>query len=392
MTRDALLDQIYGSVGEPARWPHLLANLSDDLDSIGGMLVYNASPGGKNLIMLGRLDPEYNDVFHKFHVWNPWTLALKNQPFDRAVVSGSLVDRRIVHKTAFYADVLAPQKIQDLLCISHQALAIDGGVGGIAFALSARGADRAEQNRRRLQHLAPHLCRALDATLRLGPLVDGHRQLTRMLQLMSNAALLLDRRARIVHANPTAEQLLRDADGLTYLANDGLHLSAVMPQESAALSRALVNAVRISEGGNDELGEPLRLTRLSGAAPLLVVPVPLPPPAFPLWELSKTARVLVLVVDSSTQNPSAASTLRTGFGLTTAEARVATLVGSGLSGPQAAQVLRISPATVKTHLARCFEKMSIHSQVELARMLSSLPAAPSTSNGNTSDRSGALSA
>jgi DNA-binding CsgD family transcriptional regulator len=375
MTRDALLDQIYGAVADPARWPDLLANVSDHIDGIGGMLVYNAPPGGKNLIVLGRLTPEYNAVFHKYHVWNPWTVAMKAQPFDRAIVCGSLVDRRIIHKTAFYADVLAPHKIEDMINISHRAFAFDGGIGGIGFGLSARGIERAEESRRQLQRLVPHLRRALDATLRLGPLVDGSRQLERVLQLMPNAALLLDGKARIVHANPAAELLLRDGDGLTCLANSGdLHLAAVLPDESAALSRALARALQVADGSNDVLGEPLRLTRLSGASPLLVVPVPLPPPAFPLWELSESARVMVLIVDPSPRNPAAASTLQTTFGLTNAEARVATLVGSGLNGPQTAHVLRISPATVKTHLARCFEKMGIRSQVELARILAALPA------------------
>src|SRR5262249_23225529 len=152
-------------------------------------------PGGKNLIVLGRLDGQYTDVFFKYHVWNRWTVALKEQPFDRAIVCGSLVERRIIRKTAFYADVLAPQKIQDMMCISHRALAVNGGVGGIGFSLSERGADRAEQNRRRLQHLALHLCRALDATLRLGPMVDGTRHMARVLQLMPNAAMLLGARA-----------------------------------------------------------------------------------------------------------------------------------------------------------------------------------------------------
>src|SRR5262245_57760346 len=189
MSRDALLDQVYGAVTDPTRWPDLLASVSNHIDGIGGMLVYNAPPGGKNLIVLGRLDPEYNAVFHKYHVWNPWTLALQDQPFDRAIISGSLVDRRIVHKTAFYADVLAPQKIKDMICISHRAFAVGGGVGGIGFGLSTRGVEYAEENRRRLQRLVPHLCRALDASLRLGPLIDGKRQLIRVLQLMPNAAL-----------------------------------------------------------------------------------------------------------------------------------------------------------------------------------------------------------
>jgi len=381
MNYDSLLNRIYGAVAEPALWPETLASVADQLDSIGGMVVYNAPPGGKNLIVLGRLDPEYTAIFQKHYVWNPWTTAAKDQPFNKAIIAGSLVERRIIQKTGFYADVLAPQHIEDMAVISHRGMARDGGVGGFGFSLSAQGADRAEHNRQRLQRLAPHLCRALDATLRLGPLTDGSRQLARVLQSMPNAALLLDNRQHIVHANPAAEQLLRAGDGLTCLSNDGLRLSALLPDERLALSRNLAQALRVADGSGDLLGEPLRLTRLSGAAPLLVVPVPLPPPAFALWELSDTARLLVLIIDPGARNLVAATALQAAFGLTAAEARVATLIGSGLSGPQAAQVLGVAPATVKTHLARCFEKLGVRSQVELARMLSALPAEPSMFNG-----------
>jgi DNA-binding CsgD family transcriptional regulator len=376
MNQDALLDQIYRAVADPARWPEALVSVSDHLGCIGGQLVYNAPPGDKNLMVLGRLDPEYTEVFHKYHVWNPWTLAAREQPFDQAIIAGSMVDRRVVHRTGFYADVLAPQKIQDMVLISHRGLARDGGVGGISFGLSARATDRADEVRDRLGRLAPHLARALDACLRLGPMADGSRQLIRVLELLPTAAVLLDARARIVHANPAAELLLQDGDALTCMTDDGPRMSAVLPDEAAALTLALAKALRVAAGSSDDLGEPLRLTRLSGAAPLLVIPVPLPPPAFALWELSQSARLLVLIIDPAQRNLAAAPMLRGTFGLTGAEARVATLVGSGLSGPQTAQALGISPATVKTHLARCFEKIGIRSQVELARILSALPVDP----------------
>jgi len=383
MDHESLLNDIYGAVADPARWPHAVISISDHLDGIGGMLIYNAPPGGKNLIVLGRLNPDYTAVLHKHYVWNPWTTAIKDQPFNKAIVSSSLVERRIIQKTGFYADVLAPQHIEDMLVVSHRGMARDGGVGGFGFSLSARGADRAEQARRRLQQLTPHLCRALDATMQLGPLMDGSRQLIRVLQLMPSAALLLDSRQHIVHANPAAEMLLRNRDGLACSSNGGLQLSAVLPDERVALTRTLAQALRVADGSGDALGEPLRLTRLSGAAPLLVVPVPLPPPAFSLWELSDTARLLVLIIDPNARNLAAAVALQAGFGLTAAEARVATLIGSGLSGPQAAQVLGVSPATVKTHLGRCFEKLGVRSQVELARMLSALPPDRANFDGRT---------
>jgi DNA-binding CsgD family transcriptional regulator/PAS domain-containing protein len=312
-------------------------------------------------------------IYAQHYVWNPWTFAMKDVPFGQAIISGSLVERRIIQKTGLYADVLAPQGIVDMLSVAHRALTKDGGTGRISFGLSARRVEQADEVARRLQRLTPHLSRALDATLKLGHLADGTRQLARVLQLMPNPALLLDGKGRITLANPAAESLLRTGDGLALNRDGGLHLAAALPAETAALSRALAQALAVASGTGDELGEPLRLTRPSGAAPLLVLPVPLPPPAFALWELLEPARVLVLIVDPDAPSRAAASAVQATFGMTAAEARVAVLVGSGLSGPQAAATLGISPSTVKTHLKRCFEKTGVHSQVGLARLLAALP-------------------
>jgi DNA-binding CsgD family transcriptional regulator len=364
-SHEVLLDLIYGAVADPDRWPEVLTHVSDHIGAVGGMLVYNAAPGSsqnQNILVLGRLADEYTPTFHKHHVWNPWTLAMRDVPFD---------------KTAFYADILQPQGISDLICVSHRAMAQDGGIGGLAFALPPHETDRADENVRRVQRLTPHLGRALDATLKLGRLADGTRQLARVLQLMPNPALLLDAKGRITLANAAAESLLRANDGLTLDRDGGLQLAAVLPAETAALSRALAKALAVASGAGSELGEPLRLTRPSGAAALLVLPVPLPPPAFALWDLLEPARVLVLIVDPNAPSRAAAAAIQTTFDLTAAEARVAVLIGSGLSGPETAAMLGISPSTVKTHLKRCFEKTGVHSQVGLARILGALPIDPS---------------
>jgi len=142
----------------------------------------------------------------------------------------------------------------------------------------------------------------------------------------------LDRSGRIIHANVAAESLLDAGDGLSFDRGGRLQLAAVLPAERGALTRALALALDVAAGASVGLSEPVRITRPSGAGPLLVIPVPLPPPAFALWELSDTARVLVLVVDPSSRPGSTASILRTTFGLTAAEARVALLVANGLSG------------------------------------------------------------
>jgi DNA-binding CsgD family transcriptional regulator/PAS domain-containing protein len=299
---------------------------------------------------------------------------MKEAPNGKAVIMNALIEPAALFKSGFFSDVLAPLQVENGLATRHDALSHEGGFGGFNFCLSPRGSESAEHRRPGLQRLAAHLGRALNATMEMGRIAGGPQKLAAVLNVMPNGALLLDRKGRIVHANFAAESLLDANDGLSFDRDGRLQLSAVLPTEAGALTRALGLALDVAAGASVDLSEPVRITRPSGAGPLLVIPVPLPPPAFAFWELSDTARVLVLIIDSGARNLTATSALQATFGLTGAEARVAALVGSGLSGPQAAQALGVSPATVKTHLARCFEKMGLRSQVELARMLSALPA------------------
>jgi len=68
--------------------------------------------------------------------------------------------------------------------------------------------------------------------------------------------------------------------------------------------------------------------------------------------------------------------MRTAFGLTRAEARLAALVGSGLTLQESAAQLAITANTAKTLLKLIFSKMGISRQAALVRIAERLgPAA-----------------
>ena len=220
---EALLDLIYGAVADPHNWPEVLTRISDHLGAVGGLLVYIAPPGrGRSLEIVGRLSEELSAFYLRHYSWNPWTLAMTKVPFGKAVAVNSLLERGTISKTAFYADVLEPQGIVEALNITHRAMTQDGSIGGLGFSLSARGADRADESVRRLQRLSPHLCRAVDATLKLGHLADGTRQLASVLQLMPNPRCCSTARGASPWPISAAEALLRSGDGLALDRDGGL--------------------------------------------------------------------------------------------------------------------------------------------------------------------------
>jgi DNA-binding CsgD family transcriptional regulator/PAS domain-containing protein len=373
---DQLLDLIYSAVPDPTRWSEVLIGVSDHLGAEGGMLAHVPAPGSKMPVtqILGRLPEEPSEIFRKYYAWNPWTTAVSRAPFGKAVSADSLIERGSIQKTAFYADVLKPWNHADILDINHKAFAADGGVGGFGFCLSRSTVEQAEARVRQLDRLSPHLCRAFEASLLVAGNVDGVRQLAVILDLMPNAALLLDERGRITQANRTAEALLRQSDGIAFDVDGSIQLTSTLPGERQALAEALKGALdaAISTGGQPF--EPMRISRPSGAAPLLIVAVPLPRPSFAFWDLVAPARALVVIVDPAAKARASASAIQAAYGLTAAEARVALLLASGITGSQMPAMLGVTAATIKTHLKRCFEKAGVHSQAELSRLLTLFPA------------------
>jgi DNA-binding CsgD family transcriptional regulator len=85
---------------------------------------------------------------------------------------------------------------------------------------------------------------------------------------------------------------------------------------------------------------------------------------------------MVIILDPSAKSRATAASMRSAYGLTPAEARVALLLASGVNGQQMPAVLGVTSDTIKTHLRRCFEKTGVHSQAQLMRLLTMFPAAP----------------
>lgn len=374
-----LLDLIYGAVADPDRWPDVMIGVSDHLGALGGMMVHVPGPSSRKSPsqILARLPEEPHALFRERHLWNPWTVAVAKVPFGKAVSANSLIEPGTIEKTEFYADIVAPWDHADVLNLPHKSLAGDGGTGGLGFCLSRRGTERVGERVQKLQQLAPHLCRAIDASLLLASHSDGRRELSTILDLMPNAALLLDGRGRVTQANAAAEALLRQSDGIAFDAE--LQLVATLAADRPPLARALKDALAVASGSAAMLCPPVRISRRSGAPPLLVMPVPLPRPSFVFWELVAPARVLVIIVDPAARSRATASAIQAAFGLTQAEARVALLLASGVAGAEMPAMLGVTSATVKTQLRRCFEKTGTHSQVELLRLVAMFP--PSDARG-----------
>ena len=88
--------------------------------------------------------------------------------------------------------------------------------------------------------------------------------------------------------------------------------------------------------------------------------------------LSANAKVLVIVHDTAQRRGADLDMLAALFGLTDAEARLASALSAGHSLESAAAMLGIRQATARTELKSVFRKAGVSRQQDLVRLLTSL--------------------
>jgi len=105
---------------------------------------------------------------------------------------------------------------------------------------------------------------------------------------------------------------------------------------------------------------------------MVVYLLPISISSHPAVQFLTHARAIVLVIDPSADEPADPTIVRDVLGLTLGEARIASLVGSGLAPRAAAQKLGITEETARTALKRVFSKVGVSRQSELAALLTRL--------------------
>jgi DNA-binding CsgD family transcriptional regulator len=192
-------------------------------------------------------------------------------------------------------------------------------------------------------------CGAMDALTRIG-----------------TAALLIDMFGRCRHANPAAESLF-DGD---FGVSQG-RLRASDPKSNEKL-HAFVSA-----DGSDRSSDRAMVAR----APVVVARrhrLPLILEALPLdsgiAHAFGGAAMLVTITDMESRPAPSEQLLTASFGLTPAEARLASALASGATMDEAADALSVTRETARTRLKVIFAKTGTGRQAKLVALLSRLPA------------------
>jgi DNA-binding CsgD family transcriptional regulator len=183
-----------------------------------------------------------------------------------------------------------------------------------------------------------------------------------VLDRLSQGIAIFDFSSRkIVFLNRVADDMLRAADGLSLSAAG---ITADRHEESAEFLRLIEGAARARDGLG-RAGGVMKVTRSSGRTPYSVMVAPLPTCT---GEATQQA-IGIFIHDPESQIRAPEAELRALYGLSAAEARLATLLIRGKGMREAADTLFISIHTARTHMKRIFAKTDTHRQSDLVRLI-----------------------
>ena len=209
-----VLEMIYRAAAEPELWPRAVEVVADHVGAIAGNLVYQAPAGERSFLIPGRMREDLNALYLRHYAQNPYAHAYEKLRPNQVAIGNRLVDVQAINRSAFYADICAPQRIANQLFVAHPQLQQQGGIGGIALFLSPEQCEYEDAAAARLGRLTAHLSRAIDFTLLASQQAGNARLFEELIATMPSAALLLDRQGAIIQTNAAADALLRKADGL----------------------------------------------------------------------------------------------------------------------------------------------------------------------------------
>jgi DNA-binding CsgD family transcriptional regulator/PAS domain-containing protein len=269
-------------------------------------------------------------------------------------------------RSEFYQDYLLPR---DMGYVGAEMLVADPNcIAAVAIQRTRRQGPFEVGELDLLDRLAPHLTRALRLQTRFAALEAQRWADETLRDRLPFAVILVDERSRIVSQNQAATDLLAAGDGLT--ARHGGLLRAAHPTDQACLDQLVRNAAMPANGDAAIGGAlPLRRRSLRRRLNVFAMPIPRQSNAFSLDIGAAAPAALVIVTDPEAVPLAPAAVLQRLYGLTPAEAGLASALGAGKSLQEYADEAQVTSETARWRLKQILAKTDTHRQAELVRLL-----------------------
>lgn len=347
-----LRDQLHATAGDDAAWIGFLTTLGESIGAtevvLGGTI-----PGRPPTMFAPRTQPAQVDLYNElYHQQNALMRAVMSRSAGTITDTDQLPEYDDFRRSDFYHLWCLPQGFDHGTSIS---LSTSSGWTGAMVVNSKHALSDGQVSL--LADLSPMLQMAVERWTMLGQLRAANRLTLDTLDFAGLGALLLDRSARVLDCNGTAQSML--ADGR--LAMSGGQLRSLDPVNEQHLSRLMARTLLAPDTGGG------RLQILGGAGPLMLQCAPFPGAlAYPS---PQRPALIVIVTDPQHRMRQRMAALRRQFGLTAAEAELAIAVVQTGNRKAAAAARGVSDATARTQLTSIFDKTGVRRQTELVRLL-----------------------
>ncbi|HLG89240.1 MAG TPA: hypothetical protein VKZ79_18825 [Alphaproteobacteria bacterium] len=209
-----------------------------------------------------------------------------------------------------------------------------------------------------------HVEHALEIGFRLGTLGNLQQATFDLLNRNPLAIVLLDDRGRVILANGTAQKLNAASDGVRISA-EGLTLAH--GADNRKLQRCIVDALNGPRDISARPGGTLWALRPSGKRSFSILVSSLSQGSFTMTSVRPAVGIVIADPDQDEVLP--IERLRTLYGLTPAEARLAARLSAGDTLKSAAAAIGIGYATARSQLAAVFRKTETRRQGDLIRLI-----------------------
>ena len=348
--RERLIDSLYDSFTVYPMWQSFLATARDIFECDHAVLAVDAWHAGSGAPAIFFERDEDAGTIATLHRAGCFAGSILDQPVEQ--------DRPAAGIRAMLSISILPsdgKKVHLILWRSASAQPFD------------------EAARRLLGEFVPALKRGIRLFYQFVHLTRQHIIAESALETSDIGAMLVDADGHVMHTNSIADEILAQDNGLRLTHGK---LKAATPADTTALMDLIREKAAEQQAETDwRLYAPLALPRADNALPLTVIVRP--GPAFhPLKNpLQRTA---ILILRDPERRPIVPARSLIGFfGLSPAEALLASEIARGASIEEAAQRIGISRNTARSQLQSTFMKTGTNRQGELVRMLLSTAAAPS---------------
>ncbi|MGO1118864.1 LuxR C-terminal-related transcriptional regulator [Rhodovibrionaceae bacterium A322] len=232
-----------------------------------------------------------------------------------------------------------------------------------------------------LQHVLPHLSRAVALHAQTSHLTQKNRYLEETLDSLPQGLALADEEGQLIYSNRYAKACLEEREGL--LLNNG-QLFAKDPKNNKLLKQNLTVATpadledpQPEEQGQDGDSSTFMICERSESH-LVVDFAPLfdaqPQKSKASTQQSPAQQSLVRLVlkDSRDSKQPSPESLKRAFNLTPTEAAVALLLGQGKSAEEVASLRKITKETARFYIKAILQKTDCHRQPQLVHKLATL--------------------